>query len=154
MPRTIVSNSHFGKRPTAREMTTFVSHVGNQRVNYCWWNFLLSWVPGHLQGWFLVLYYCHVYETSNHGYTISRGWAFCEFADFVYVQAFCVHRMRAFGVAMRSVPTESSLLKSKGSRGKARRVQTRGDEGSGVWWTAGYLRPPYNYGLFNNFLNE
>ena len=33
MPSTIVSNSHFGKRPTAREMTTFVSHVTTQRVN-------------------------------------------------------------------------------------------------------------------------
>ena len=29
----IVSNSHFGKRPTAREMTTFVSHVGAQYIS-------------------------------------------------------------------------------------------------------------------------
>mgnify|MGYP000267374036 CR=1 FL=1 len=29
----IVSNSHFGKRPTAREMTTFVSHVVSESVN-------------------------------------------------------------------------------------------------------------------------
>ena len=28
MLSTIVSNSHFGKRPIAREMTTFVSNVG------------------------------------------------------------------------------------------------------------------------------
>ena len=50
----------------------------------------------------------------------------------VYLQVFCVHRMLAFGVAMWSVPTESSLLKSKGTRGKARAVQTRGDGGREV----------------------
>ena len=33
MLSTFVSNSHFEKRPTARGMTTFVSHVGTQRVN-------------------------------------------------------------------------------------------------------------------------
>ena len=32
MLSTIVSNSHFGKRPTAREMITFVSHVATQRA--------------------------------------------------------------------------------------------------------------------------
>ena len=30
-----------------------------------------------------------------------------------YLQALCAHRMVAFGVVMRSVPTEFSLLKSK-----------------------------------------
>ena len=38
-PGTIVSNSHFGKRPTAWEITTFVSHVTTQRANPYWWNF-------------------------------------------------------------------------------------------------------------------
>ena len=33
MLNTNVSNSHFGKRHAVREMTTFVSHVGTQRVN-------------------------------------------------------------------------------------------------------------------------
>ena len=28
------SNSHFGKRPAAQEMTTFRSHVGAQSANY------------------------------------------------------------------------------------------------------------------------
>ena len=57
---------------------------------------------------------------------------FVNLLIFDYLQTFCVHRMLAFGVAMHSVPTESSLLKSTGSRGKAKRVQTRGDEGNGV----------------------
>ena len=48
------------------------------------------------------------------------------------LQAFCANRMLAFGVAMRSLFTECSLLKGKGSRGKARRIQTRGDGGRGV----------------------
>ena len=39
MPSTIVSNFHFGKRPTAREMTTFVSHVTTQRASPYWLNF-------------------------------------------------------------------------------------------------------------------
>ena len=39
MPRTIVANSHFGKRPTAREMITFVCHVGAQSANPYWCNF-------------------------------------------------------------------------------------------------------------------
>ena len=33
MLRTIVLNSHFGKRPLAREMAAFRSHVGTQSVN-------------------------------------------------------------------------------------------------------------------------
>ena len=61
-----------------------------------------------------------------------EGRLFMNLLIFVYLQAFCVHRMLAFGVAMRSVSTESSLLKGKGSRGTAMRVQTRGDGGRGV----------------------
>ena len=33
MLSTLVSNSHFGKRLTAGEMTTFISHVGAQSAN-------------------------------------------------------------------------------------------------------------------------
>ena len=37
---------------------------------------------GHLQGWFLIFYFCHVHEKSNYGYTSSGGWTFREFVDF------------------------------------------------------------------------
>ena len=53
----IVSNSHFGKRPAAREMTTLGSHVGSQSANYHWWNFAISAVrpfPGWIFGFLLL----------------------------------------------------------------------------------------------------
>ena len=43
---------------------------------------LRSRATGHLQGWFLVFYYCHAHEKWTYGYTSSGGWTFCEFADF------------------------------------------------------------------------
>ena len=86
MLNTIVSNSHFGKRPAAGEMTSFVSHIGTQGVNSYWWNSPLGRM---LQGWFLVFYYCHVHKTANYGYTSSGAWTFCEFVDvrlFIYAR--------------------------------------------------------------------
>ena len=57
MPRTIVSSSYFGKRPTAREMITSVFHVDAQHVNSYWWNFANSAVwpsPGMIFGLLLL----------------------------------------------------------------------------------------------------
>ena len=59
-----------------------------------------------------------------------EGRLFVNLLVFNYLPAFGAHRMLAFGVAMRSGFTESSLLKGKRSRGKGRRLQTR-DGGRG-----------------------
>ena len=60
--------------------------------------------------------------------------------------------MLAFGMVMRSVRTESSLLKDKRSRGNARRIQTRGDGGRGEGSTAGELMPSelYHQGMYED----
>ena len=49
MPRTNVSNFNFTKRPTAGEMTTFVSHVAIQ-VQILINEIFLTWPYRHLQG--------------------------------------------------------------------------------------------------------
>ena len=64
------------------------------------------------------------------GIPLLESELFVNLLIFAYLHLFCGHRMHAFGVVMRSVRTQSSLLKGKGSRGKARRVQTRGDGGT------------------------
>ena len=77
--------------------------------------------------WFFII---AMYMTNRTmGIPPLEGRLFVNLLIFAYLQVFCAHRMHAFGVAMRSVSTESLLLKEKGSRDKARRVQTRGDGG-------------------------
>ena len=56
---------------------------------------------------------------------------FVNLLIFDHLQAFCAHRMLAFGVTMLSVATEPSLLKGKGSRGEAGEVRL---EETGVGW--------------------
>ena len=58
----IVSNSHFGKRPGAWDMTICVSHVFPMRANF------------HVPGWFLMFYYCHVGNKSELVYNNYGGW--------------------------------------------------------------------------------
>ena len=74
----IVSNSHFGNRPIARDMTICWSHVGPRASEnvYLIDDFARTRPPSHLQGRFLVFHYCHVDEKSDSVCTTYGGWIF------------------------------------------------------------------------------
>ena len=59
---------------------------------------------------------CHMHESRVPRLIPSLG----GLRPLLPRQAFCVHRMLAFGVTMRSVYTECSLWRVTGSRGEAR----------------------------------
>ena len=101
----VVSNSHFEKRLAPQEMTTFRFHVGAQSANCYSWNFLnLAMCPSSRLN--LVVYYCHVHETSNYGYTTSGGWTFCVFVDFrVFIYLSCYTPLwRSDFSSLRGIP--------------------------------------------------
>ena len=65
--------------------------------------------------------------TRNRTIGISplEGGLFVNLLTFAHLQAFCAHRMLAFGVVMRSVPTESHFRRVTGR--EARRGEASPD---------------------------
>ena len=81
IPTNIVSNSHFVKRPLAREiicLSRFRSH-GTEYMYFLIDEIFRTRPPSQLQGCFLVFYYCHAIEKSDLCVDFLKG--FASFSD-------------------------------------------------------------------------